>query len=191
VFDENSALIASWTYNLFFEWDTSFSSGNPINEDYRPINLKVPLVIMILFIIILRAAVFAVSCKNMDHNPSVASLRKYSFIPFFLVILTVFYIVVFPLLYLLPNELFFPSLTNIDVTLEYTFSYSISFGYIFQLCGFVLIFPYSIYYYMTITELEKRDHTPEVEIDKIIGHVQEKLNLDKYIAEEQEVIRRK
>ena len=94
-------------------------------------------------------------------------------------------------MYLLPNELYFPGLTNVDSDLNYSFSYSISFGYILQLCGFVLIFSYSLYYYMTVAELEKRDNTPQIQIDKIINQVQEKLNLDKYIAEEVEELKGK
>lgn len=183
VFDETSALIVSWTYTIFFEWDTTFSSSNLTNEGYRPLNLEVPLVITILFIIVLIAAVFVVLLKDIGSTPS-AVLRKYSYLPLFLVILTIFYVVIFPIMYLLPNELYFPGLTNIDSELNYSFSYSISFGYILQLCGFVLIFSYAVYYYITVAELEKRDKTPQIQIDKIIRHVQEPLDLDKYIAEE-------
>lgn len=185
VFDETSTLIASWSYTIFFEWDTPFSSGNPANEGYRPLNLGVPLVITILFIIVLIAAVFAVLLKDIGSTPSATALRKYSYLPLFLVILTTFYIIIFPIMYLLPNELYFPGLTNIDSELNYSFSYSISVGYILQLCGFVLIFSYAVYYYITVAELEKRDKTPQIQIDKIIRHVQEPLDLDKFIAEEQ------
>ena len=190
VFDETGTLIASWTYNIFFEWITPFSSGNPTNEGYRPLNLGVPLVITIMFIIILLAAVFVVLLKDIGSTPSTITLRKYSYLPLFLVILTVFYIVIFPIMYLLPNELYFPGLTNIDPELNYSFSYTISFGYILQLCGFVLIFSHALYYYITIAELEKRNNSPQIQIDNIIHHVQEKLNLDKYIAEEVEELRR-
>ena len=190
VFDETSTLIASWTYTIFFEWNTPFLAGTPTNEGYRPLNLEVPLVITILFIIVLIAAVFVVLLKDIGSTPSAITLRKYSYLPLFLVILTMFYIVVFPIMYLLPNELYFPGLTNIDPESYFSFSYSISFGYILQLCGFVLIFSYSIYYYITVTELEKRNNAPQIQIDKIIHHVQEKLNLDKFIAEEVEQLRR-
>lgn len=191
VFDETSTLIATWTYNIFFEWSSPFSSSNPTNEGYRPLNLEVPLVITILFIIVLLATVFVVLLKDISSTQSATTLRKYSYLPLFLVILTIFYIVIFPIMYLLPNELYFPGLTNVDSDLNYSFSYSISFGYILQLCGFVLIFSYSLYYYMTVAELEKRDNTPQIQIDKIINQVQEKLNLDKYIAEEVEELKGK
>lgn len=190
VFDETGTLIASWTYTIFFEWDTPFLAGNPTNEGYRPLDLDVPLIITILFIIVLIAAVFVLLLKDIDSTSSATELRRYSYIPLFLVILTTFYIVVFPIMYLLPNELYFPVLTNIDSELNYSLSYSISFGYILQLCGFVLIFSYALYYYITVAELEKRDNTPHVQIEKIITHVQEKLDLDKYIAEEVEELRR-
>jgi hypothetical protein len=185
VFDETRTLIASWKYNLLFEWDTPFSSGNSTNEMYHPLNLEVPLVITILFIGTLLASMFAVLFKDTSSPSSPTSLRKYSYMPLSLVIITIFYIVGFPIMYLLPNELYFPGLTNSDTDLEYTFSYSISLGYILQLCGFVLIFSYSLYYYTTITALEKSESKPHVQIDRIIHHVQERLDLDKYIAEEE------
>ena len=190
VFDETSTLIASWTYTIFFEWDTPFLSGNPTNEGYRPLDLGVPLAITIMFIIVLIAAVFVVLLKDIGSTSSVTELRRYSYILICLVILTIFYVVVFPIMYLLPNQLYFPGLTNIDSELNYSFSYSISFGYILQLCGFVLIFSYALYYNITVAELEKRDNTPYVQIEKIITRVQEPLNLDKYIAEEVEELRR-
>lgn len=188
VFDETSTLIGAWTYTIFFEWDTPFSSGNPTNEGYRPVNLNIPLVIIIMFIIILIAAVFVVLFKYINSTP--LTLRKYSYVPLFLVILTSFYVVIFPLMYLLPNELYFPSLTNIDSEVGYSFSYSISFGYILQLCGFVLIFPYAVYYNLIITERDKLYNRPHVQIDNIIHQVQEKIDLDKEIAEEVEHLRR-
>ena len=172
----------------FFEWDTPFSSGNPTNEGYRPVNLNIPLVIIIMFIIILIAAVFVVLFKDINSTP--LTLRKYSYVPLFLVILTSFYVVIFPLMYLLPHELYFPSLTNIDSEVGYSFSYSISFGYILQLCGFVLIFPYAVYYNLIITERDKLYNRPHVQIDNIIHQVQEKIDLDKEIAEEVEHLRR-
>ena len=190
VFDETSTLIATWTYSIFLEWETPFSSGNPTNEGYRPLNLEVPLAITVLFLIVLIAAVFVVLLKDIGSTSSSSTLRRFSYLPLFLVILTMFYIVVFPIMYLLPNELYFPGLTNIDSKSNYSFSYSISFGYILQLCGFVLIFSYALYYYITVAGLEKRDNTPQIQIDNIIHQVQENLNLDKYIAEEVEQLRR-
>lgn len=137
----------------------------------------------------LLTAVFVVLFKDFGSTTSIASLRKYSYILLFLLILTAFYIVVFPIIYLLPNELYFPRLTRLDSDSGFIFSYSISFGYIFQLCGFILIFSYSLHYYITVVELEKFDYKSQIQIEKIIKHVQQPLDLDKYIAEEE--IRRK
>ena len=189
IFDETNTLIVSWNYNIFFEWDTPFSSGNPINETYRPLKLEVPLAITIIFIVILLCALFVVLFKDIGPTPSATSLRRYSFIPLSLVIITIFYIVLFPIVYLLPKELYFPVLTNKDIDLGYTFTYSISFGYILQLCGFILIFSYSLYYYISITELEKSQSKPHIQIEKVIDHVQEHLDFDHYIAEEEEEIK--
>ncbi|MFX1279978.1 MAG: hypothetical protein ACFFA3_11215 [Promethearchaeota archaeon] len=188
VLDENGVEIAFWSYNLFFEWDTSFTSGNPVNEQYRPVNLGVPLLITLLCIILLMAAVFTVLFRDVEH--STASLRMYSFLPLFLAILTVFYIMVFPIMYLLPNKLYFPSLTITEVDTNYTYVYAVSVGYILQLCGFLFIFPSSLYYYVSIIEQEKQRSTPLFHIEKIISNIQEELNLDKFIAEEVEELRR-
>jgi hypothetical protein len=185
VLDENNVLIATWSYNIVFEWETAFPSGSPINEGFRPHNLNVPLAITILFTIILITAVFVVLLKDVTSTTSITTLRKYSFMPFFLLVMTLFYVVIFPLVYLLPQELYFPELNSIDSELEYTFSYSISFGYILQLIGFVMIFSYSLYYYRTISDLEKNCNNPSLQIETVIQKVQQPLDLDRYIAEEE------
>jgi hypothetical protein len=54
-----------------------------------------------------------------------------------------------------------------------------------QLVGFLLIFPYSLHYYVTITQFEKQQNTPERRIASYIEKVQEHIDFDKYIAEEE------
>ncbi|GAG60441.1 unnamed protein product, partial [marine sediment metagenome] len=74
---------------------------------------------------------------------------------------------------------------NVDIDLNTITYYSIGIGYILQLFGFVLIFPYSLYYLLTITALERSRQIPEIQIEKIIQKIQEPIDLDEFIAEEE------
>jgi len=186
VVDINNELIASWSYNLFFEWTTEFPPGVTVNEEYRPLNLGVPFYINIFFIITLVLSVGVIIIR--DSNES--NTRYFSYIFAFLLALTFFYVVLFPSIYLYPNELYFPVVTHIDSELNISIHYSIGVGYILELFGFVLIFPYSLYYILTTTALEKSRHLPEIQIEKIINEIQEPIDLDEYIAEEELLIKR-
>ncbi|MHA2390620.1 MAG: hypothetical protein ACXAEX_01520 [Promethearchaeota archaeon] len=183
VYDVNNELIATWSYNILFEWSTEFLAGIGINEEYRPANLNVHSFVNIVFIILLVASIYIILFKEVDSK-NTDSLTGYPYILIFMVILVIFYIGILPVVYLFPNQLYFPVLSYFDIELEITFSYSISFGYILQLCGFILVFPYSLYYFLTITELERSKQVPHVKIEKYIEIIQEPLDIDRLIAEE-------
>ncbi|GAH14221.1 unnamed protein product, partial [marine sediment metagenome] len=97
------------------------------------------------------------------------------------------HIVIFPIIYLIPQELYFPSLVDINNDLAMKLSYSISYGYILQIIGFLLVFPYSLHYYLTVSQFEKQENTPENRISSYIENVQESIDFDKYIAEEESI----
>jgi hypothetical protein len=49
----------------------------------------------------------------------------------------------------------------------------------------MLIFPYILFYYQTISTFEQEEHTIEKAIRRCIEEAQEPLDLDKFIAEEE------
>ncbi|MFW9873336.1 MAG: hypothetical protein ACFFG0_09555 [Candidatus Thorarchaeota archaeon] len=185
VVDNNNELIASWSYSLFFEWTTELPQGIAVNEDYRPLNLGVPLYLTILFMgmMILSGAIVVI--RDLDTLKDSSNMRYITYIFGFLLTLTFFYIVLFPVIYLFSNELYFPVVTIIDTELNTTTFYSIGLGYIIHLIGFVFIFPYSLYSILRSVTLEKTRHLPEIHIEKIIRDIQEPLDLDECIAEEE------
>ena len=185
VVDINNELIASWSYNIFFEWTTEFPQGVGVNEDLRPLNLNVPFYINILCIIMLILSVGVITIRDINVSKNTANTRYYSYIFAFLLVLTFFYVVLFPSIYLYTNELYYPVLTNVDTDLNITTYYSVGIGYILQLCGFVLIFPYSLYYIFSATALERNRQIPEIQIEKIIQEIQEPLDIDEFIAKEE------
>ncbi len=184
VFDDD-ILVASWDYNLFFEWTTEFPSGIIVNESYRPGNLNLPLALHFLFVGVTIFTVYTVLLKDLEHSENLIALKSYSLGFLFLLALVLFYIVIFPVAYLFPNNLYFPSLVDNNIDLAMKLSYAISYGYVLQLVGFLLIFPYSLHYYLTISNFEKQENTDEKRIASYIENVQETIDLDKYIAEEE------
>ncbi len=182
---ESGILTVSWNYNILFEWSTEFPPGITINDNFRPQNLGISPVLNFLFIAVLLVSLYTIFFKDLEQAEDLISLKKFSLGFICLIVLLLFYIVIFPITYLLPNELYFPSLIDNDLDLAIIFSYSISYGYILQLVGFLFIFPYSLHYYVTITQFEKQQNTPERRIASYIERVQEQVDLDKYIAEEE------
>jgi hypothetical protein len=188
--DINDEIIASWSYNLFFEWTTEFPEGVTVNENLKPRNLNIPIIIDILFVIILVLVAIIVFVGKNDDPYKLRFKGHYSYCFIFLLVLTMFYVVIFPTLYLFPNQLYFPVLTNIDSELNITYFYSIGTGYVLQLFGFVLVFPYSLYYIINTTILERNQHKPEIQIEEVIQNIQETLDLDEIIAEEELIIKK-
>jgi hypothetical protein len=188
--DINNEIIASWSYNILFEWITDFPSGMAINEEYKPPNLNIPLIIDIIFVVILISVALVIIIGNFgdSRNPKFTGYYSYSFI--FLLVLIMFYIVIFPAFYLYANQLYFPVLTNVDIDSNIVFFYSIGIGYILQLIGFILVFPYSLHFVLTSLTIERDQSNPEIQIEKIIQNVQESLDLDEIIAEEELIIKK-
>jgi hypothetical protein len=184
VYDINHEIITSWSYNIFFEWSTDFPRGITTNENNRPPDLNIPLFINLLFAVMIILTVYVVLFKTISPSRK-TSLKGYSYPLLFLLALNGFYIVVFPIMYLFPNELYFPVLIIQDSEFNIITDYTISFGYGLQLCGFILIVPYILYYYYAAVEFERLEQKPEVRIKKYIESIQEPLDLDKFIAEEE------
>jgi hypothetical protein len=182
---ENGIVTVSWSYNIFFEWSTDLPSGITVNENFRPENLELSPILNFIFIGVLLFTIYTIFFQDLEQSEDVASLRKFSFGFVCLIGLLLFYIVIFPSMYLIPHELYFPSLIDNNLDLGVRISYAISYGYILQLIGFILVFPYSLHYYLATTQFERQENTPEKKIASYIKNIQERIDLDKYIAEEE------
>ncbi|MFX0044075.1 MAG: hypothetical protein ACFE8L_14265 [Candidatus Hodarchaeota archaeon] len=184
-YDINNDLIASWDYNLFTGWSTPLSDAFILNQDFRPDNLNISPIMNILLICACLICVYIALIKDVDQSNSPQKLKDYSYLNFFLLLLVGFYVVIFPIAYLLSNELYYPYLKYEDVQANITYVYSLSVGYYFQLFALMLIFPYTLFYYQTITTFEQEEHTLQKVINRYIEKNQEPLDLDKFIAEEE------
>jgi len=184
VFDENQELIASWSYNPFTEWSTSFSEDAAFNRLVEPSNLNIPLVINIAVLCCVVLTIYGLIYKDLEKNKTLDKLYPYAYINFTLLILNAFYIFIFPIFYLYPNRLYFPFLVYNDLELNYNFYYLIGPGYFLQLISFIIIFPYAFFYYQTIVKFETKEHSTSKVINRIIEKAQEPLDFDKLIAEE-------
>ena len=182
---ENGVLTVSWNYNIMFEWSTDLPSGIIANDNNRPNNLAVPPALNFFLIGILFFTLYVIFFKDLEQTENIGLLRKFSFGFIGLIVISLFYIVIFPIMYIVPNELYFPSLVDINNDLAIKISYSISYGYVLHLIGFLLVFPYSLHYYVTISQFEKQENTPENRIATYIEKVQESIDFDKFIAEEE------
>ena len=49
-YDDQNNLIVSWTYHLFLDWQSVFSSTAIFNEGYKPRNSSIPILINVILI---------------------------------------------------------------------------------------------------------------------------------------------
>ncbi|MFX1389402.1 MAG: hypothetical protein ACFE9Z_04980 [Promethearchaeota archaeon] len=185
VYTLDSELIASWTYYLFSGWTTYFSEGSTFNEQMRPEALMIPLVVSVLLIIGVILAGYVILFKNIENAAQIRSYYKFAYLLAFLVILVFFFAFISPIMYLVPEDLYFPLYTIIDHNLGYMFSYASGIGYVLQLLSFPFLFPYCLFYFSTIFTFIQQERTPERQVKEIISKAQEEIDLDKMIAEEE------
>ena len=178
-------LIAFWSYNLFFEWSTMISGDQHFNNQIRPNNLSIPIEISILFIFSIIASGYSVLFKDLEQNVELDKLYPYAYLNFLLLSLNMYYIFAFPIFYLLPNKLYFPFLLVKDRESGVNYYYSIGPGYVLQIIGFIMIFPYILFYYITINNFKSEKQSPKNIIERYIQQVQEPLDLDSLIAKEE------
>jgi hypothetical protein len=185
IYNLNDEILVSWQYNILFEWTSPYSSGDALNNAFRPENLSIPLIINLITIATVILSGYIVLIKDIEKISSTRNSSQFSYINGFLLLLILFYLIFFPVIYLLPKELYFPLIYVEEPEVGFIHIYSIGPGYLLHLIIFPLIFPYTIFFYRTMSDYEKLENTPEKIILNLIKETQEPLDLDKLIAQEE------
>lgn len=181
----NNEILVSWNYHIFTEWTTPISSESSLNDALRPESLRIPLVINILYLIVIILSGYIVFFKDFEQADSLSSHNYNRYILGFLLLLNFFYIIFFPIMYLFPQELYFPFLQIVDYDAMIKYTCAIGPGYLMQLLVFPFICSYIIFYFRTITNFEHERKSAEKNLEKVIERVQEPLDIDKLIAQEE------
>lgn len=179
----NYELVVSWKYNILREWSTLVSDSQ-FNEALQPTNLSIPLPLNIIFICSIILSGYVILFKDVEQTQSIANYRPYSYILGMTLILNIFYIVIFPLMYLVPQQLYFPfvQIANYNENLIFLFYFDV--GYIFHLVAFLLIFPFTLFYFRIVNTFYNEQKSPENRVKTLVQEAQEPLDLDKLIAQE-------
>jgi hypothetical protein len=168
-----------------FDWSTPFSKGALFNEIYQPKNATMPIAILIVYIITLFLSAYSVLFHDVERRDNLLKAKRFNFVNLSLVTLIGFFVLIFPLFFLLPNGLFYPFLLYYDYELEVTFYFSIGPGYLCQIISFGFTFPYALFNHSIINTFEREQSSVENTINRYIGSVREDLDLDKLIAREE------
>jgi len=177
--------VVYWIYSALFDWSSPFSEGALFNEVYQPKNATMPIAIVIIFIIILFLSAYSVLFHDVERGDNLIKVRRFNFVNLSLVTLIGFFVLIFPLFFLLPNGLFYPFLLYYDYELEVTFYYSIGPGYFCQFLSFGFTFPYALFNHSVVSTFDKEQSSVENTINRYIDSVREELDLDKLIAREE------
>jgi len=174
-----------WVYSVLFDWSTTFSQDDFLNDFYKPKNASMPVAIIIAFLVVLCLSAYSVLFLDAERKDNLPKLKKIGFVNLSLVTLIGFFVLIYPLYFLLPNGLYYPFLEYYNYELEITLCYSIGPGYFLQLISFACTFPYAMFNYSVINTFEKEQSSVENKINQYIGGIRENLDLDKLIAREE------
>lgn len=183
-FDPDYELIISCHFNPFFGWTTNLKEGDPLIKLFSLENFTIQLLpINFLFIGLICIAFYSGAFVNIEDKVEIENIRNIVVSNLFLLVVNMYYIFIFPVMYLIPNSYAFPLLTY-EGEVGIFHEYSVGPGYVLQAIGFVCIFPYIIFCYVTFKNFQSEKNSPKKTIKKYVEEVQEPLDLDKYIAEE-------
>ncbi|MFX1399556.1 MAG: hypothetical protein ACFFAS_21225 [Promethearchaeota archaeon] len=185
VYNSGGDLIAIWSYNPFTEWTTIFSGTSGYDSLSHPDNLSIPFAINIMFIPVIIICGYTVLFKDIERQTKLENLYTYAYVNFFMLVLNMYYIFVFPVFYLLPHSYYFPFMLVEESETNFTYYYCIGPGYLLQLIAFMMIFPYALFYYNTLEKFKTKAFSPKKVIDSYIETVQAPLDLDELIAKEE------
>ncbi|MFX1356421.1 MAG: hypothetical protein ACFFA8_03975 [Promethearchaeota archaeon] len=188
--DSKGNIVIVWSYYLFYGWQTTLPSNTFINELYLPENVSVPIIIPILMIISLLMGVYGVIAHDLEKKVDFSALRKYAYANLIVLLMTGFFILIFPAYYLISNNLYYPFMNFNDIDLGVHFVYRMGIGYFMQIIAFILIFPFIIFNFQTIRTFEKKKHSPRAYIAQILEQVKETIDLDRFITEEKLILER-
>lgn len=180
-----NTLVVSWSYYLFSEWQTPFSSTSTLNEAMKPNITTIPFFLNVIFIGAIIASGYVILGRNIDQAEDLGKYNKFAYLNIFLMLLVGFYVIICPLFYLAPYHYYFPLLSIKNYEEQLIYIYSIGPGYLLQLFSFLLIFPYTVFYYKTTATFIHEQRAPEKLLHTIILNSQEAINLDRFIAEEE------
>ena len=183
--NDSGEVVMHWTYNVLFDWSTMFSQGAVINEFYEPKNASLPIAIVIAYLVVLLLSAYSALFFDSERKDNLVRLKQFGFVNLSLVTLIGFFVLIYPLFFLLPNGLYYPFLAYYDYQLKLTFFYSIGPGYFLQLISFVCTFPYAMFNHSIISTFEKEQSSAENTINRYIKSVREDLDLDKLITQEE------
>jgi len=183
--NDSGEIVIYWIYSALFDWSTVFSQGAVINEFYEPKNASIPVAIIIAFIVVIFLSAYSTLFLDMERKDNLNKLKNFGFVNLFLVTLIGFFVLIYPLFFLLPNGLYYPFLVYYNYELEITLYYSLGPGYFLQLISFVFTFPYAMFVYSVINTFEKEQFSVENKINRDINNSREDLDLDKLIAREE------
>jgi hypothetical protein len=183
--NDSGEVVMYWVYSALFDWSTPFSQSAAFNKFYEPKNASLPVAIIIAFLVVIFLSAYSVLFLDAERKNNLSKLKKIGFVNLSLVILIGFFILIYPLFFLLPNGLYYPFLVCYDYELEITLSYSLGPGYFFQLISFVCTFPYAMFNHSIVSTFEKEQSSVENTINQYINSTREDLDLDKLIAREE------
>jgi hypothetical protein len=185
IYDLQGHLLAAWNYNPFFDWYLSVNNSRAVVLLLAPPLLEIPVYLPIIFIGILFAAMYGILFKDIDNETELENLTTYSYLNFCALGVSIFYIFILPVFYLFGNGHYVPVLQVVDEIYELTFLYSIAPGYFLQCISFLLLFPYTFFYYHTIATFYAKEHTPDKVIDRYIKRNSQPVDFERMIQEEE------
>jgi hypothetical protein len=184
VYDSNNHLKSYWSYNPITGWTTVFSEKSTVNNALKPNTFHMPIMMTIIYIFVLAISAYTVLFRDIEQYEKLEKLMIHAYSNLFLIMLMLYYIFVFPVFYLIPNDLYFPFVYIKDKDTGLVYRYSIGPGYWAQIIGFMCVVPYAFFYYFTVSGFQSEEHSAKDVVAQFVEQIQDLVDMDALIAKE-------
>lgn len=151
-----------------------------VNDIFTP-NTFMPPYLQYIFIGIIVFSLFSFGVLNATSNQRIFSTFSSA-----VLLLNVYYLIIFPSIYLLQNDLYFPFLRLTEPNLNIRLTYSFGLGYYFQVLGFLLTFPLTLYSFQgpLTSKINNASTQKDTSINELIMLGKDNDTLNRLISEE-------
>lgn len=178
------SLLASWAYHPMVGWHSDLISR--LNTPFRPPESSaIPISVVAVYIAVMTVGLFGALFRDIEKD--FAKSKNYVYVYLFLLILNGFVLFAYPVVYLASRGYPFPYYVIENFTdgkLTTTGVYYMGAGYVLQMVGFLLVFPWSVFHYYVLATFEPKEQRGEELLHRMIKARVQRLDLDKLIARE-------
>lgn len=177
-------LKGEWRFSIFGGWYSPMIKGNVLA---KPGDLEFPFFLNLIFIFLEIISLYFLLFKDVGTTEELEPLKLFCHVNLAVLTFMGYYIMIFPVYYLIGNKFYFPfAIEVIDIgSSTFYYHYSVGIGYFLMIISYIMVFPYFFHYYFVFKTFENEKQGFQYEAERLINLNNDEIDIEKLIAEEE------